>query len=1109
MRLKSIRATPHPSGNRIDLTWVNPDPDQYPGVRVVRREGTYPTSPEDYLFSLELNFQSDLDNELLSSALRLEFSDNQVSLSDNAIVSIEVPDSKWRILDGEKKYVIRKGENTLNVYDESILVADPFLFSLELNFQSDLDNELLSSALRLEFSDNQVSLSDNAIVSMEVPDSKWRILDGEKKYVIRKSDSALNVYDEGLTSAADKNLRGETVYYYTLFPHKGEPPEYRFDRHNRTAAMATAPHDMAGQMYDLLPGIYHRYDTVLPKPDEVSEEDEQKGQLRRFLDLPGSQLDQLYSFARAMLDLYDIDKVDGRLLPLLAGWIGWETDYRQEIDTQRNEIRSAPYVYQRIGIIPTVEATVKRILGWESRTKEFVHNVFVSNRPERLNIWTCQRGDTGEWSEPTEPLSLDFAYEGRPTAVHDGDDTLWLFYHTLRNDRWDIWYKTLSTFSVALDSDTLEALRSDLDNGLISADLQQVFADAGFSLSQKATVEKKNSEWRITDADNEEIYTVRLAEGQLSAYRWIPSQRLTHRIRIDKHPTTAVQKHPTTNGQAETLWVFWNSYDEADRTWRIEYRYQTRQPGDDWPDDWTDIATFGDPGQPERRRPWAVADDMAGLWLFWLELGKEGARWKLKYNRHNGDKWEFKVPHTFPLDDEGKDPRVESDLFVLFQPADSTPDSTPRLWVFWTRKVPTGPANQTRWQIAYRVATGVEPDGLVWMRSWSPDYPDHRTVDFDAVPIDTHFRTWYDKVPDWSSIYTLPKEAPEDYHDREPAAFVNAERNVELFWSSNQDGGWSIWRRTLLDIVPPSWGSAEQVTAPPYSQRTPLPILVADGTWLIYRSNESLAYVSAVYGATETTDFRYAGSTTLEPCNVAKIALKDQYGDFQTYSYDAGQNGIRTNLDWYARDTVGVYLTPDTEDRTLILRNQNLIEDVLRRFLPIQVRVVFIIEPAVYKELVYTYDFSTAKPQRLIGEQFLDSMESITSEVYTGLTDDYLDNVPGWVWVRAWSEAYPDHRTVDFATIPVDTRFRTWHIGLEAGGSSHGKNGQFNQRHLSRRSHRSGQPGTPRQWLGLQYGCGWMPRPVGGVYKERTLVGWHSVPGRGPGAGNVGYHRSA
>ena len=128
---------------------------------------------------------------------------------------------------------------------------------------------------------------------------------------------------------------------------------------------------------------------------------------------------------------------------------------------------------------------------------------------------------------------------------------------------------------------------------------------------------------------------------------------------------------------------------------------------------------------------------------------------------------------------------------------------------------------------------------------------------------------------------------------------------------------------------------------------------------------------------------------------------------------------------------MGIYLTPDPKEVTLIVRNQNLIERVLRQFLPIQVRTVFIIEPAVAQELVYTYDFETADPQRLIDEVFFDST---IPETYFGPREAYQDAVPGWVWVRSWSEAVPDHRTVDFATLPIHTRFRTWHIGLQSGG---------------------------------------------------------------------------
>ena len=132
-----------------------------------------------------------------------------------------------------------------------------------------------------------------------------------------------------------------------------------------------------------------------------------------------------------MRDLHDLEKVDSRLLPLLAQWIGWQIDYRLETDVQRNDVRNAPHLYKSIGLIPTVEATVKRLVGWESRSKEFVHNVFRSNQPERLNLWVREQNTAGAWSTPTAPLSLDFAYEGRPSAARDQDGVLWLFYHTL------------------------------------------------------------------------------------------------------------------------------------------------------------------------------------------------------------------------------------------------------------------------------------------------------------------------------------------------------------------------------------------------------------------------------------------------------------------------------------------------------------------------------------------------------------------------------------------------------------------------------------------------------------------------------------------------------
>jgi len=895
MRLLNIIATPHASGNRIDLHWDLPASPTYPLVRVVRREGTYPTQP-----------------------------------------------------------------NPASAYD--------------------------------------------CIVVPEQANQNY-------------------AWDEG--------LQGETVYYYALFPYKTaglnntiviDNPAEQIDVHNRVAVMATAPYNFAGQMYKLLPAIYHRYDTVLPRPDaDISEADRNKGQLRRFLDLPGGQLDQLYSFARAILDSYNLDRVDGSLLHLLAQWIGWQTDYNLEIDAQRNELRTAPHIYKTIGIVPTVEATVKRILGWESRTKEFAHNIFLSNRPERLNLWLQNRDTTGSWSAP-DLLSLDFAYEGRPTTALGSNGTLCLFYHTRRNDIWNIWYKTLSTFVI----DT--AFQTEFAQGFISAALRRVFAEHSVTLSEdSALVEIVPSlEWRITDPETHETYRIRSEAGQLTVFRWTPSQPLVKRSKV-------IDKYPTAAWQGDTLWVFWNSYAESEGVGHIHYC--RRQIDGNW-STVTPLAfdSTGADAQVPRHQPAATVDHLGKLWLFWVERAVTG--WQIKYNRHDGITWDVKSPHTFPTD-AGQEPQVESDLFVLLQRPDTTSDGRARLWVFWARQVPTGgPLKTTRWQIFYRVATGVDPNEFTWIHSWSEDYPNHHTVDFAAPPpIDFHLRTWYVNMPlEWGPVQEFSQQVNSLYDDREPVAFVNADGKVELFWSATRNGRWSVWRSVLLDPESHAWGSATEVTAGPYSQRTPLPFLMAGETWLIYHTNESLTYTSAIYSATKTVDFRYAGSTSVDTRNLAKQALWGQYKDFQAYTYDAGQGGQRTDEDWYGRDTVGIYLTAETDDPRLLTRNRNILRNILPHFLPIQVRTVFNIdEPAVHPELVYTYDFPD-EPQRLIGESFFDTLARPVAETIGGPAESYQDNMPGWVWMRSWSAAYSDHHTVDFTVTPVDIHLRSWHVGLTAGG---------------------------------------------------------------------------
>ncbi|MDH5624570.1 MAG: hypothetical protein OEY21_00535 [Nitrospira sp.] len=794
-----------------------------------------------------------------------------------------------------------------------------------------------------------------------------RIMRRAGSYPVSPADGDLVAEGLNIRTCVDRHLKAETVYYYALFPYRNMPPEYEIDRHNRVSAMATGPYNMAGQMYDLLPAVYHRYDTKLPvaHPPGMTPDDRQRGQLRRFLDLPGGQLDQLLSRIKSLPDLADIQHVDGARLPLLANWIAWRTDHRLELDAQRNELRDAVSVYRTIGLIPSVEATVKRILGWESRAKEFVHNVARTNQAERLNIWVRRERTAGGWSHPSEPFSLGFAYDGRPSTVEDQAGTRWLFFHTLRNGRWDIWYKTLSSFDIAT------SFEAALNRKTMTFALQQAFDAAGYPVSLNASITKNEDEWLIRDTEHHQRYTVLPGAGRLDVYAWAPSRRLTKGSRIDKHPSAVVK--------GDTLWVYWDSADANTHTHQVHCRSYRAGV-------WSAPQIMGE-AAVSRKRPCAIIDHTAHIWIFWLE--KQAGKWALKFLREDNNAWNMPAAHTFPFD-EGEDPVVQTDLFVFFQPGASATNGEPKIWVFWSRKVATGVPTQTRWEIAYRFAEHIDPDEFVPFHSWSAEFPDHLTVNTTDVPVNLDFVTSYvNRPPDWSPIFTMSKSSPDDQH-REPALFLNPAGAMELYWSSNRNQSWSIWRAPLHDTPVPTFGAMTEITQNAYSQRDPLPFIIDGVTRLSYHSNEPVGYASEVYGATETVDLRYSGTTSVDTKNLAKIGLAGTYDDFQTYSYDTGIQGKPTPSTWYARDTIGLYLTPDTEDTSKIQQNRTMIERILREFLPIQIRAVFIFEPALYKELIYTSDFPVVFPQRVIGDLGFDGT---IPEVVNGL-QDALSEVP-------------------------------------------------------------------------------------------------------------------
>ena len=68
-----------------------------------------------------------------------------------------------------------------------------YLFSIEKEFEDELNKGIISEKLRDIFKTNGFPLSENAMVTKE-KDDKWVITDGEKIYIVKKEDGKLNIY---------------------------------------------------------------------------------------------------------------------------------------------------------------------------------------------------------------------------------------------------------------------------------------------------------------------------------------------------------------------------------------------------------------------------------------------------------------------------------------------------------------------------------------------------------------------------------------------------------------------------------------------------------------------------------------------------------------------------------------------------------------------------------------------------------------------------------------------------------------------------------------------------------------------------------------------------
>ena len=164
------------------------------------------------LFGIESEFLTTLDNGNLSQDLRQEFEAHEMPLSENVTISIKAKGRKWLITDksDEQEYVVSKEEGELRIYEQErwslfnfkreqwLRFSIGLSSQIELKFQVDLDNGVLSNDLRQRFETQKTTLSEDVTVSIKEEGRQWLIIDkdNERGYIASKEAGELKIYKQ-------------------------------------------------------------------------------------------------------------------------------------------------------------------------------------------------------------------------------------------------------------------------------------------------------------------------------------------------------------------------------------------------------------------------------------------------------------------------------------------------------------------------------------------------------------------------------------------------------------------------------------------------------------------------------------------------------------------------------------------------------------------------------------------------------------------------------------------------------------------------------------------------------------------------------------------------
>lgn len=403
---------------------------------------------------------------------------------------------------------------------------------------------------------------------------------------------------------------------------------------------------------------------------------------------------------------------------------------------------------------------------------------------------------------------------------------------------------------------------------------------------------------------------------------WAPPAAVTVTDGYDGRPAAAVDA-------GGDLWLFWH----ADRSGRREI--WRRRPGVD-PQPLP--AALGAPD--ETSTAVTVDEDPAAVAV--------GPRVWLFFSSNRGGNWDIWARPFDGLPGGGAQ-RLTDHPAEDRRPA-AVVDPGGRIWLFFqsNRRGPTDiwvrVFDGGQWGLPLRLTTAdlrhespsaaVDAAGRIWL-FWAADLGDRSNL--------------FCRILD-GGVWGAPFQVTDGAHRDESPAAVFRDGRMRLFWHANRGGPWRIWEQSTADGV--VWDPPAAATSEVTGDKEPAAVAAPGG-------GLSLFFRSRRRG-------RAYQSRTVDTGDADMLARLKTFDDRAHYTYDAGIDDTAPDAHWYARGTVGLYLTPDTADPAEISRRIARARDFVEPFRPLPVRLVWLTETPVMEEIIHT--------DGLIGETFEDDI---------------------------------------------------------------------------------------------------------------------------------------